>query len=187
MEGESEKSFEIDVGGGNAEALIKKASEHPEKVFIMLEPSEVTLPEKPDNLHVIQWRSEPDGGIPLAEESVDEANIDFLMGEIRWHNHPNTDTDEETFAKYKKLLADVRSALKDGGMLHITDVQYCIREIVNLLQEEGFEIVRGPMKVADEAKTPWTKFFADAYKSGGKSEDESEALPMEVDAMKSGQ
>lgn len=179
---ESRKEVAVDIGGGAGEFFLKMAKENPDKHFLILEPQELSMEEKPPNLDIVQWRSEKELVLPLRENSISDAYINFLMGEIKYKGHYAT-TEEEAIEMYRKILSELKEVLKSGSLVHITDVRDNIKHIKKALLDEGFNITSGPARLTDENKTLWSKMFSDAFKQIGKSEDESYILPMTMEAQ----
>lgn len=173
----------VDIGGGKGEYFVQRARENPEKTFLILEPSPLRLKREPPNLHVIRWRSDEESFLPLKAASVDEANINFLCGEIRDRDDDVGRAEKFEVDRYRKLLRDLKEVLKNGALVRIADVRGNIGAIKNLLEEEGYKITLAPIRLMDEDRTAWSKCFFDVFEKGGKSEEESVALPMTIEAQ----
>src|SRR3989344_5170869 len=109
-----EKETVIDIGGGGGEYFLELARENPDKSFLILEPEKISSPEKPQNLHIVQWRSDIDSKIPLREDSIDEAYITFLLGEIKYREEDSENV-KQSMQKYRKIISELKETLKRGG------------------------------------------------------------------------
>lgn len=192
MKIEEPKRINIDVAGGKGEFFYKKAKENPDQSFVVLDPgtygSEYAPQLNPElkNLHVIHWKSDVDSQLPLKGESVDEANANFLMGEI-YTKEGSSKTVEENKAKYARVMRDIFAVLKNEGKLRIVDLQAVIPYVVEVLNDVGFTITLTPSPLLEGEKdmSEWSKAFFDMYETTGKNPD-SLVLPMVVEAVKKG-
>lgn len=186
---EPEKTH-IDVGGGKGEFFSERARENPDQMFIVLDPaisdSEDASETDPElqNLQVINWRSDVDSHLPFEKESIDEANANFLMGEI-YTQEPPSKTIEEEKEKYARVMRDVFNVLKKEGKVRIVDVQGVIGYVVEVLEEVGFTVTVTPTQLPPEERnmSEWCKQFYDMYEVNGKQPD-ALVLPMVVEAVK---
>lgn len=189
MNQKEKPEISIDVGSGDGKYFFELADKSPEKMFVILDPQIVKKSDRniPSNLHFIEWKSDVDSTMPFKKNSIDEANINFLMGEIQNKNESRARTAEESLKndleKYRKILVDIKDILKDGAILHIVDVRGNIDYISNLLQEEGFIILNGPVKLEDGDRTEWSKIFSDLSKRAALNpwhKDQGITLPMQI-------
>jgi hypothetical protein len=176
-----EKEKIVDIGGGGGEYFSRLAREHPGKTFLVLDPQRNSIQENPPNLFFTQWKSDVDSKIPFRADSVDEAHINFLMGEIR-SKEPETGTEEEAVRRYRRLLSQLKEVLKQKGLVHIVDVQDNIKFVKRALEQEGYLIIEGPTPLQDEKITKWSEFFYSVSKKSGRKLEESMALPVVIRA-----
>jgi tRNA G46 methylase TrmB len=183
---DNQKEVAIDVGGGEGEFLLRLAKENPEKTYIILDPLAKKVRGAPENLHFVRWRVNTESMLPFLPEKIDEAHINFLLGEIkegkRVEDGHEVDYFEDQAGQYQKLLKDLKNVLKPGAILRITDTKDCINIIEKLLRNENYSLVGGPKKVSDEEKTFFSQYFFKAFREWGRSEEESHILPMEIEA-----
>ena len=187
---EEPRKVNIDVAGGKGEFLSKKAKENPGQTFVVLDPgvygSEYAPHLNPElkNLHIINWKSDIDSHLPLAKESVDEANANFLMGEI-YTKEGSSKTVEEDKAKYARVMRDIFAVLKNEGKLRIVDLQAVIPYIVEVLNDVGFTITLtpSPLPIEEKDMSEWSTAFFNMYETTGKNP-ASLVLPMVVEAVK---
>jgi len=183
---DDKKEVAIDVGGGEGEFFLRLAKENPGKTFVVLDSVAKKIMGAPENLHFVRWRVNAESMLPFLPEKIDEAHINFLLGEIKEgkkvEDGQEIDCVEDQTGQYQKLLKDLKGVLKPGATLHITDVKDCIAIIQQLLKDEGYRLVHEPRKVTDEDKTFFTQYFFRAFRRAGRSEEESHILPMEIEA-----
>lgn len=177
------KEVAIDIGGGYGEYFVERARKEPGKIFIILEPNPPRILRKPANLQILGWQSDSWHAIPLASGSVDEANINFLFGEIDTNERADASV-EEAADKYERILQDLRPVLKEGGLVRIVDSKEYILKIKELLKKEGYVISQNPTVLADTDRTVWSQRFYDVFKKVGKPPEESSILPMTIEARK---
>ena len=183
---DSQKEVAIDVGGGEGEFFLRLAKENPGKTFVVLDSVAKRVMDAPENLHFVRWRLNAESMLPFLPEKIDEAHINFLLGEIKEGKRVEAEYEidfvEDQSGQYQKLLKDLKSVLKPGATLHITDVKDNIPIIEKLLRDEDYSLVCEPRKVTHENKTFFTRYFFEAFKKKGRSEKESHILPMEIEA-----
>ena len=178
------KELAVDIGGGWGEYFVGRARENPDMTFLILEPSPIKLRRYPPNLHIVKWRSEIDSDIPFTKESVDEANVNFLLGEMRDSSDSVGIGIETTLERYEKLLKDLFNVLKTGAALKIIEPKLNIAFIKEILFKTGYKIKGKPSPLNDSETTRWSKIFHDYFRSSGKSAGESFTLPMYIEAIK---
>lgn len=151
------KEVAIDIGGGRGEYFLRRAIKEPAKEFLILEPTQLKIDVKPRNLHIIQWLSNESSSIPLKPSSVDEANINFLYGVIKWDLNKDPDSEGVSFAeKYEKILEDLKTVLKPGGKLHIVDAKLHKDKILSMLDKLGYILEGEPEPLKDTRRTFWS-------------------------------
>lgn len=181
-----EQQISIDIGGGRGELFQNLAKENPQKTFVVLDPSvKKEDRELPLNLHLIKWRKDKDSFLPLAKNSIDEAFLNFLHGEIdvsygvrrrQWSGlqrlrMPERIAEEEgryleelknfDTTVYQDLLRDLRRVLKKGALVHIADVRENIMKIREALESiVDFQIIGEP-KPGSRYVTEWVGAFYD--------------------------
>ncbi len=180
---EAKPEVAIDIGGGEGEFFLRLAKENPQKAFIVLDPEVTKIKEAPPNLHFICWRTDIDSRLPFLSKKIDEAHINFLFGKIGAEDDEDFESLGKRVGKFRNLLKDLKNVLKQGAKLHINDARGNIDNIMRILKEEGYQVVQGPKRIADENKTWWAKTFADGFKVGGRKEEESLILPMELETI----
>ena len=178
-----DKKISIDIAGGEGDYMFRKARENPKESFIILEPTDLSMPHRPPNLHIFKLKTDVDSFLPFNPNSIDEASIHFLMGEIKT-KEPNSNTVGEDMGKYERLVLDIKRVLKPGGKIHIVDVKGNIGYIEDILREAEFSITSGPTPLPYNKKhlSKWSEAFFDAYERFGKFEEDSLVLPMMLDA-----
>jgi hypothetical protein len=175
------KETAIDIGAGLGEYFIDRAKENPNKTFVLLDNNFPKIEHLPSNIQLIRWTSDFDSGFPFKADSVDEANINFLMGEIKSKEDiPISETVELSLKKYERIIRDLKKCLKKGGLLQVVDVKDNIFAIKKILIKNDFAIDTGPIKLESMDQTRWSKFFYDAFLQSGNSEEKSHTLPMKL-------
>jgi len=115
---EKEKStlkptINIDIGAGFAENFIKKAQENPDKIYLAIEPFiAAKKPKLPENFFWIEAGVDERNKLPLADNSVDEVNIDCVFWYLCGENKENI---------FPLLLDEAIRVLKDGGRILIRE------------------------------------------------------------------
>ena len=175
------KETAIDIGAGWGEYFIDRARNNPNKNFILLDSHFPKIRRLPPNLHMVRWVSDFDSGFPFKSNSVDEANINFLMGEIK-SKEDETETIENTHKKYERVVKDLPKCLKKGAILQIIDAKDNIFTIEEIIKKNGFAIKTKPIKLENMNLTRWTQTFYDVFTKSGRSEEKSHALPMKLTA-----
>ena len=178
-----ETKIEIDVAGGRGEYFVEKARKERGKVFLLLDPVPAKILRKPANLNVFRWISSKRSALPITKDSVDEANVNFLFGEIRDEND-EVYSDPTQFEEYRRVSQEIFRVLKPNGTLKVVDARANIFNIKDLLIDSGFGILEEPRVISDGDRTVWTKVFFDVYKNVGKPLEKSEAAPMEITVVK---
>lgn len=189
----AERFIAIDIGAGKGEYFLQRSKTKPDKIFIVLEPEKdipenyppldaigleterVNLLERRSNLHRILWRTDKDSDLPFGAAAVDEANINFLMGEIRTIKQaPDARTSDTGQAiAYRRLLRNLNRVLKENGRLWIVDTEFNVfNNIVSMLVAEGFTIIIRPRKMLIEGKPAFVAHFFDLFtpRNGGWNE-----------------
>lgn len=160
------KEVAIDVGGGLGEYFVERAKKEPSKQFVILEPRRLRIARKPQNLHIVQWRSDEESALPFKASSVDEANINFLYGISKWGITEDSYGPQPYQAKkYEKILNDLKSVLKQGGKLHIVEAKFRQGIIVAILKKLGYRLEGEPEFLQDKERTFWSKEHADTSSS----------------------
>ncbi len=180
---EQNTELAIDIGGGAGERFLDLARHNPQKTYLVLDPNINNISDKPDNLHLMPWRGDKSSAIPLPEESVNVAGISFLFGEMISREIKGYKMKDEK-ERYRVLITDLKRVLKRNGMIEIVDVKGNIKYVVEVLEEVGFKITQKPQRLKKEDYSPWSKIFFSVFYRSGKSEEESEALPMMVKSVK---
>ena len=186
MERGKEKRFAVDIAGGDGDYLYAKAHENPDDTFIILDPTDSPSDLKLRNLHRIKWRSDVDSRLPFQPHTIDEASINFLMGEIR-SKEKESETVGADMYKYARLLEDVKAVLKPGGKIRIVEPKPNIRYVEQILEELGFNIISGPIPLpySDKYMSKYSKMFFDVEEmSGNKLDDEDSVHPMAIEATR---
>lgn len=181
---EPKEDLAIDIGGGFGEFFVEEARKRPNTQFLILEPRPLRLRRFPPNLHVVRWASDVDWTIPLVSESVDEANINFLMGEMMDRSGSIGTGETVQLERYQNLLHDLKRTLKNGAILSILEPSNNVEHIENILYKEGYHIVDDPQPLKEVERTAWSKRFHDWFKESGKSQAESVAYPWIIKARK---
>jgi ubiquinone/menaquinone biosynthesis C-methylase UbiE len=132
---------------------------------------------------MIKWYGDKTSSLPLCKRSVDEAGIAFLFGEMR-SNRKDDGSLQTAKKKYQTLLSDVKRVLKQGGTVEIADVKAHIGYIAELLEKEGFGILRPPERLNDENYSVWANIFFKVFRKSNRNEEDSVALPMHIKAIK---
>jgi ubiquinone/menaquinone biosynthesis C-methylase UbiE len=172
----------IDIGGGLGEYFARRARQEPDKTFLVLDYNFLNVKRKPDNLKMVKWVSDVDSSLPLEDKSIDEANINFLMGVIENKGDEDDEIYEESLLRYRRIVSDVRRCLKKGGVLKIVDSKQDIFEIDRLLRKEKFKITLKPQKLEDLNRTQFSTVFYDNHLKGRRPEKISTTLPMTIEA-----
>lgn len=181
MSDKGKETTAIDIGAGWGEYFVDRAKENPDRTFILLDSNFPKIKRLPSNLHMVRWVSDFDSGLPFKSNSIDEANINFLMGEIKSkENKP--ETIEETHNKYEGVIKDLPKCLKKGAILQIIDARDNIFIIEEILKRNNFTIKTRPTKLENMNLTRWTKTFYDVFTKSGRSEEDFFALPMKLTA-----
>ena len=175
------KETAIDVGAGWGEYFVDRAKENPDRIFILLDSNFPKIRRLPSNLHMVRWVSDFDSGLPFKSNSVDEANINLLMGEIK-SKEDGLETIEMAHKKYERVIKDLLKCLKKGAILRIVDARENIFAIEEILKKNNFTIKARPTKLENMNLTRWTKTFYDVFTKSGRSEENSFALPMKLTA-----
>ena len=177
------KETAIDIGAGWGEYFVDRAKENPDKTFILLDSYFPNIRRLPPNLRLVRWVSDSDSGLPFKSSSVDEANINFLMGEIKSkEDKPEGETIEMAHKKYERIIKDLLKCLKKGAILQIIDARENIFAIEEILKRNNFTIKTKPTKLENMNQTRWTKTFYDVFVKSGRPEEDSFALPMKLTA-----
>jgi len=173
----------VDIGGGRGEYFLKRAINEPQKTFVVLDPQIENIPDKPENLILIKWKSDVDSKLPLSFNSVDEINMNMLMGELKTNDaNPRGNLEKELFP-FRRILRETKNILKDGGEITICEPKANIDYAVKLLNEEGYQIVKSPSQVEDERKSKFIELFYSFFKNTRNDQKDSLVLPMEVKAI----
>lgn len=175
------KETAIDIGAGWGEYFVDRAKDNPDRTFILLDSYFPRIRRLPPNLHMIRWVSDSNSGLPFKSDSVDEANINFLMGEIK-SKEDGLETIEMAHKKYERVIKDLPKCLKKGAILQIVDARENIFAIEEILKKNNFTIETRPTKLENMNLTRWTRTFYDGCVKSGRSEEESFALPMKLTA-----
>jgi len=178
------KKVSIDIAGGEGDYLYDKARENPGDTFIILDPTESPSSPKRDNLHRIRWRSDVDSTLPFQPHTVDEASINFLMGELRT-KEKESETVGADWAKYERLIKDIKEVLRSGGKVRIVEPKPNMRYVEEILNELGFNIISGPIPLpySEKYMSQYSKMFFDVEEmSGNKVDDEDSIHPMVIEA-----
>lgn len=178
----SDKEILVDIGGGNGEHFAQLARTYPDKVFLVLDPAVKPLTDKPDNLHLVSWKRDVDSDIPQGTGTISEAHINFVMGEMETSD-VNDGSVEDSVKIYDSMLETVDRVLVSGGKVEIVDVRGNIGYIKQLLDKRGY-IDTQPRRLEDEHHSEWADVFFKVFHKTGRREDESEALPMIIEARK---
>ena len=173
------KETAIDIGAGWGEYFVDRARENPDKNFILLDSHFPKIRRLPSNLHLVRWMSDFDSSLPFKSGSVDEVNMNFLMGEIK-SKKDDLETTEMSYIKYERVIKDLTLCLKKGAILQIVDARENIFAIEGILKRNNFIIKTNPTKLEDMNQTRWTKTFHDVFVISGRSEENSLALPMRL-------
>ena len=136
----SNNEVAIDVGGGYGEYFVDRARHERNRQFLILEPRNLRLKRVPRNLHVITWGSHPELELPLASNSIDEANLNFLWGEISYKEEDTDDANNEAPKRYGLLLRQIHRVLRPSGSLKITDANGLLSKIKEALRGEMYKI-----------------------------------------------
>ena len=171
----------VDIGGGLGEYFFRLAKENPRKIFIVLDPKVRPIKKAPENLFLIKWRTDVGSKLPFLPNKIDEAYLNFLFGVIEANEERGFDT-RESNRRYRALLKDLKDVLKPNSSIHLVDVRGNIFRIQQLLEEEGYQIIQEPKRLKDESRTAQSKFFTEALKKIGETEEEPRILPMEIEA-----
>jgi ubiquinone/menaquinone biosynthesis C-methylase UbiE len=186
MEKFEDKKISIDIAGGEGDYLYAKARQNPGDIFIVLDPTDKSSGLKLDNLHRIKWKSDIDSRLPFQPHTIDEASINFLMGELRT-KEKGPETVGMDMAKYARLLKDVKEVLKLGGKVRIVEPKPNIKYVEQILEELGFNIVSGPIPLpySEKYMSKYSKMFFDVEEmSGNRLDDEDSIHPMAIEATR---
>lgn len=179
-----DKEVVIDIGGGSGKYLVERSLNEPQKTFLVLELKPVKPEKIPENLHIIQWMSSQKSGIPLGKQTIDEANIHFLFGEIKGESGVTIDSNDLSaeVSAYRNLLVNLKNVLKERARVNILEVKDNAPRVEHLLKEEGFQIITPARRLGNEDQTAWSTVFFRTFRISGRSESESHVLPMEIEA-----
>ena len=174
---ESNQTVAIDIAGGRGEYFVKEARKRPNDNFLILDPwPKIRRP--PPNLHIIRWGSYVNSNIPLAPESVNEANINCLMESINDSSGKTAVGDKIIREKYQALLRDLKRVLKKGGVLTIVEPRVNIGKIKEFLISENYTVIEEPQPLKDPERTYWSSAMYEWSNTGGGSL----AFPMSIKA-----
>jgi len=166
----------IDIGGGKGEYFLGLAKANPDKNYIVLEPLNLPLDlkDKPENLHLLAWKTDVDSMLPFPEGSIDEVHINMLHRVLDtknrqdfrdWWEDRNGNNYDSAFSSmderiadedYLNLLLDAKRVLKVGGSLLIIDI--FSERIDPLIEKAGFKSWNRE-EIGDSNKTDFTKDF----------------------------
>jgi ubiquinone/menaquinone biosynthesis C-methylase UbiE len=166
-----ERKLYLDIGGGLGTHFQKMALKSPNREYILIDPcyslntdlrygwkvQKASLP----NLHYIagglfEGRSSK-SFLPFTSQSIDLAEINFLLGEIHYVKiNPN---DLFHLEPYRGLLKEVKRVLKPSGKIFVSDFKPNISHIEQLLIQEGFLIKEGPKELEDVTRSSTSKIW----------------------------
>jgi hypothetical protein len=170
----------VDIGGGKGEYFLKRALAEPQKMFVVLDPQVDQIPNKPNNLVLIRWKTDKDTNLPFRPNSIDEVSMNMIMGELRTRD--DVGKIDNDMIPFRRLLKETKGLLKENGTVTIVEPKDNIDRVKRLLGEEGYEVVSPVSKVADENRSVYIGIFFDLFRRGKKNENESILIPQEIKA-----
>jgi hypothetical protein len=180
----------VDVGGGKGEYFLRRALAEPQKVFVVLDPQIEQIPDKPDNLFLVKWKSDKDVDLPIKPNSVDEVNISMLMGELITRDVSDANNVPEhlrkEFTQFRRILRDTKNMLKSDGIVTIVEPRGNMNYVLRLLTDEGYKVIKPASKVEDKNRSAFVGMFFDFYQHNPrikKNEETSIIIPLEVKAQ----
>lgn len=177
----------VDIGFDDALRLKNLSEKHPDWVFIGME-----IPRKRGNVTscqknlILEYEGGLEGLTKLPDESVKIVNMDLLFADeftvTQWKAFiPGSQVNEVSendlgwraasakgiFDVWKKLiLRQSHRVLKPNGRLYISTYQQGLKEILGLLDEEGYAHVHRPSTEEEIGKTTFTKGITKKARSG---------------------
>lgn len=133
---DQEKMF-VDVGAGWGDKFIQRAKDNPRQKFVVIDPDATNIRNKkswPPNLTWIVGRVDEKSFLPLAENTVDEINMDYVLCFLHGEE---TGSDEEFLIKASEILRRAILPLKKGKDLIIRESSYMVEFIKPVLEKIG--------------------------------------------------
>lgn len=171
---DQEKIF-VDVGAGWGDNFIRRARDNPRQKFVVVDPDEANIQNKkgwPPNLTWIIGKVDEKSFLPLAENTVDEINMDYVLTFLYEEEGP----DDEFLNTTAEILKRAILPLKKGKKLIIRESSYMANFIKPELEKLGLSFSINAIKPEEALNhSESTKDAAQEFASG-----EQEAQPFEI-------
>lgn len=172
---DQEKMF-VDVGAGWGDNFIQRARNNPSQKFVIIDPDMVNIRNKerwPSNLTWIVGKVDEKSFLPLAENTVDEINMDYVLTFLHGEE---AGSDDEFLIKASKILRRAIFPLKKGKDLIIRESFDMVEFIKPILEKIGIPFSVNAIKPEEALRySESTKDAALEFLSG-----EQKAEPFEI-------
>ncbi len=167
------KEVHIDIGGSKrADFFVGKAAVDKDRLYLVLDPRRFRCHYVNiyPNLQLMRWTATEEWDLPFADESIDNANLNFIydyVGKLYDRNDA-----------YRPLIHSLRRVIKPLGHVFIREPRGYMEILIEMLQQEKFH-VEGPKQIDEGAQTPAFSIFHGYAQKDEKPED-SAYFPLEL-------
>lgn len=144
----------IDVGAGFGENILREAEEHPEKLYIAVEPTGGPPLYLPKNISWINARVDNNSSLPFGDSTIDGISLDFVILDISHDINTNNSQffQEETAKRSLRMITECLRVLKKNCFLTIREPRVNLGLLNNVFNSLNLSFSVGKISLEEARK-----------------------------------